>query len=499
MKNEHISKNMFFTLAYQLITVAFGLVIPNLVLKVYGASTHGFVATLNNLMNYVMLLNAGLSTASVQALYKPLMENSKDSISATVNAIRKYYALTAVFMIISIISIAFILPSVIRGEVADFTVVILMIVMGTQYILENTLFNTESSLLQADNRLFVVSQINSLSYIVRVLIQVLLINLNVSIIFVMFVPVLLVFFRSILIKRYVLKNYNYLDKAVLPDKEALSKRKNALIHQLSGLVLNNTDVLILSVFWNQTIVSKYSVYSLVFAYLYLLLSQIFSSSLVASFGKKIVEGNSRFVRKEFKKVTIICNYVISIIYSTSAIMILPFVSLYTRGINTIEYVDKNVAVLFIIYGVFNAMRIPFLMLIDAAGLYKETQHQALIEMTINITVSLLLVIRYGITGVLIGTIASFAYRTIATINFTDKNILKEKSFFDISRVFAIFSLVIIVYFLNSCLPGIYIENWTSWILLGTRTMVISTVVTTLFFVIFEFKYIKSIFLERTNI
>ena len=70
-------------------------------------------------------------------------------------------------------------------------------------------------------------------------------------------------------------------------------------------------------------------------------------------------------------------------------MILPFVSVYTKKYTDIPYVDVKLAVLFMLIGFANNIRIPCLTMINAAGHFKETQWRAILEAVINITVSLL--------------------------------------------------------------------------------------------------------------
>ena len=72
-------------------------------------------------------------------------------------------------------------------------------------------------------------------------------------------------------------------------------------------------------------------------------------------------------------------------------MILPFVSVYTKKYTDIPYVDVKLAVLFMLIGFANNIRIPCLTMINAAGHFKETQWRAILEAVINITVSLLLI------------------------------------------------------------------------------------------------------------
>ena len=108
--------------------------------------------------------------------------------------------------------------------------------------------------------------------------------------------------------------------------------------------------------------------------------------------------------------------IITFVYGVSASMILPFVSVYTK-----KYTDIPYAVLFMLIGFANNIRIPWGTMINAAGHFKETQWRAILEAVINITVSLLLIKPLGMYGLLIGTICSFAYRTTDIIYYSHKH------------------------------------------------------------------------------
>ena len=81
--------NMAVTLVWQLCTVVFGLVVPRYFLVGYGADIHGLTSTISNILSYVLLLNAGLLTASVQALYRPLSSKNQTEVNAVLNAVQK--------------------------------------------------------------------------------------------------------------------------------------------------------------------------------------------------------------------------------------------------------------------------------------------------------------------------------------------------------------------------------------------------------------------------
>lgn len=86
-------------------------------------------------------------------------------------------------------------------------------------------------------------------------------------------------------------------------------------------------------------------------------------------------------------------FVVSFVYGVSASMILPFIDVYTKKYTDIHYVDVRLAILFMVIGFANNMRVPSGTMINAAGHFKETQWRAILEATINLTVSLILVKR----------------------------------------------------------------------------------------------------------
>ena len=98
--------------------------------------------------------------------------------------------------------------------------------------------------------------------------------------------------------------------------------------------------------------------------------------------------------------------------------------LYTAGAD-INYIDWKIPVLFVIYLLLNYGRGSSNYVIGFEGAFKETQWRACLETVINLVVSLVLVFKIGVYGVLIGTIAALLYRANDVIIFTNRKILKR--------------------------------------------------------------------------
>lgn len=119
-----------------------------------------------------------------------------------------------------------------------------------------------------------------------------------------------------------------------------------------------------------------------------------------------------------------CNNVLATGAATvCAILILPFVSIYTGGVTDVQYRQPLFAMLIIAGSYAYSIRHPFGCVVSAAGHYKETNAGAIGEVAINLVLSLALVKPLGLVGVALGTFAAMSFRTIHTVWYLSKHIL----------------------------------------------------------------------------
>ena len=113
------------------------------------------------------------------------------------------------------------------------------------------------------------------------------------------------------------------------------------------------------------------------------------------------------------------------LYCVATIFILPFLRLYTEGVTDISYIDALLPYLFASTYLLSNGRSGAQRVIEYAGHFKLTQNRSIIESIINISVSMICVFKFGIYGVLIGTIVALFYRTNDMIIYAAKNLLKR--------------------------------------------------------------------------
>ena len=155
---------------------------------------------------------------------------------------------------------------------------------------------------------------------------------------------------------------------------------------------------------------------------------------------------------------------ISFFFFTVTLIMLPsFMEVYSQGITDASYVDKYLPLLFVALNVLMYARRTSSQIINFAGHFKQTQLRSVIESTINLTVSLVLVFKIGMYGVLIGTIAALFYRTNDVIIYANWNILGRKPRKTYRRWMQnLLIMICSVVFINKILPDI--GNYFAWVL-----------------------------------
>ena len=219
---------------------------------------------------------------------------------------------------------------------------------------------------------------------------------------------------------YIKKRYGWIDLRVKPNFEAISQSKNVLVHQVSTLIFTNTDTLILTYCCGLKMVSVYGMYTLLFGMISTAIGNFGGANFIL--GQTYDTDRPRFLR--LLDVYEIFNMVLTFsLFCIANMFILPFIELYTSGVTDISYVDNYLPYLFIATYLLSNGRNSSLQVINYAGHFRLTQWRSILESTINIVASLACVFKFGIYGVLLGTIAALLYRTNDMIIYANKKIL----------------------------------------------------------------------------
>ena len=183
------------------------------------------------------------------------------------------------------------------------------------------------------------------------------------------------------------------------------------------------------------------------------------------------------------------------LFGCTACLIVPFIEVYTYGINDANYIQKSFAMLLVIANGIHCLRIPYVVMILAAGHYKQTQSNYLITAFVNIIVSILLVIKYGLIGVAIGTLVSMLYQTIWMANYVSQKIIKNSRNNFIKLFVTDIMTFIIILFSNSLVKMKNI-TYMAWILMAVKVAIISAFIMIIINLLFYHKKLFNLFNKK---
>ena len=453
--------NIISNIILQFATIVSGFIIPKIILSYFGSSVNGLVASLNQFLSYISLIEGGITGVITASLYKPLIDKEYDKISSILKTTKSFYNKIALIYIIYAISLAIIYPLVIKTDFSYFYIFCLTIILSMNLLIQYLFSLTLQVLLNADKKIYVVAFTKVVIIFLNIILAYVSVKIYPSIHLLKFLTGILFIIQPFLYMKYVKKNYR-LSNEVEENKELIKNRWNGFAINVAAFIHFSTDLTILTALTDLVTVSIYSVYSLVSNGLRQIISSI-TSSLNYSLGQTYAKGNRKEIYKKMELYEFIVFNIIFILFSVAALLINSFVMIYTNNIDDANYNNPIFGVLLLVSEAIYLLKLPHLNLAYSANKFKEITIPAYIEAILNILVSIICVKKLGIIGVVIGTIVAMIYRMIFHIYFTKKIIGRSQRIFYKKLILFSFSSLIGIIICRKCCTGIKFSIF-SWIL-----------------------------------
>ena len=357
------------------------------------------------------------------ALYKPLAEKDNKTISIIIKTTQAFMRKVSLIFAVALIVFAAVYPIIINREFEWFFSFTLIIIIGSSTFFANFFGITYQLLLRADQKNYIVLLIQSGTVIANTVVASFLLLNGYSLHIVKLGSALVYTIQPFVMLFYCKRHYQ-IDTSVQADSKYIAQRWDAFAQRIALFVHSNTDIIVLSTFMTLADVSIYSVHS----YIVLGIEQIVKSLCVgvdAAFGNLLISTDVTYTSKKFEEVEYAIFSITTILFTATALLIAPFISLYTRGVNDANYSQPLFALLFILAEVFFCIRTPYQDLVEASGVFRDMRNGAIAEMLINICLSVVLVNTMGLVGVVVGTLIAMVFRTLQYIVYLSKHILKR--------------------------------------------------------------------------
>lgn len=403
------AKNILYGIGSQLITFAVGIIIPRLVLVNLGSEANGLLNSVGSVLTYLSLLEAGVGTASLQALYKPCAEKDYGSINSIMSATDYFYRRTGKIYSLIVIALSIGYTVLVKTSLPKLEVFTVIFLSGMSGVLSYFFQGKLRILLAAEGRSYIVTNITTIIHVFTNIAKAVLLYTGFSVGIVQTSNFVFTLIQILVYELYKKKQYPWLDCRVKPNFDAISQKNAVLVHQITYLIFNNTDVLILTVFTSLKEVSVYSMYAMIYGMVKAIAVNLYEGYTYA-IGQAYYTDKAKFTHmiNAYEVISILTTFSL---YCVCRVLMLPFLRLYTFGINDINYIDPYLPWLFSAFYLLHNARTSSATVINISQHFEDTKWRSVLESAINLIVSLICVSKFGIYGVLMGTIAALLYRT----------------------------------------------------------------------------------------
>ena len=448
-------------------------------IKVYGDDLNGVVQLITQIYAYLSLAELGFGAATNVKLYKYFQEKNERRITEVFNESKSLYFKSGIFIFTMGVFISFLLPSFIKNNTVPIYYVIAIMVLYAIDFLADYLYGLPyRNLLIVNEKIYVINLVKTSQQIIFKLLELVLIINHVNLILIILLSVVANLTGSYFLIKFTKKYYPFLTKYKGKDKSVSKSVKYIAINNLSEIVNEKTDSIIIANQMGLKDTSIYSIYNLINNYIHLFILN-FVTGIKASIGaivndKKISKDTSYGVYKQFLLLTNYISTICAIVFSISAS---SFVSIF---IDNSYQVSAFVAILFGIVLWLNIMMKSLHVIIEVKGYYQNIRIYALLQAIFNIVFSFILVKHLGMIGVLLATVLSTFIVLLpqkAKIAFSE--FYQKPSFFYVMSLISFMYGGVMIYFINKFKVYSLVSNLSKWFI---TTGIIFVVIAILFLI-----------------
>lgn len=474
MRKKKAIINIIFSLLLQLVTVVCGFIVPRLFIGTFGSEVNGLVNSISSFVGYITLLQSGVGSVVKASLYKPLAQKDNNELCIIAKTADEFFKKIAIATLVYLCILSFVFPALIAKNFGWLYTASLVVIVGISTAAQYFFGITYQMILEADQRSYVYSAIQIVTVILNTILVIILLKLNCSVQLVKGVSAVIYVARPIVIGAYTKKCY-LITKDVECDNSLIKQRWDGFIQAIALFIHQKTDVFVLTIFTTFTDVSIYSVYVMVTTGLSSLIDAI-DKAVRAAFGNIIACGEKDNLVNTFNGYNTLIHILSTICFSTAAVSIYNFISIYVRDVSDADYIQPLFGLLIITAEFVYCLRMPYNSIIYAAGKFKETKIPAGIEAGLNIVTSCCLVPLLGLSGVAVGTLVAMMYRCCSFALYLTKDVL----FFDIISQIKRYMITFVAYIGSiGLLSKIQVtsHNYLEWIIYAGLVFIVSSIIT----------------------
>lgn len=496
-------RNAILGLFFQIVNIVCSFVVRTVFIVYLSSSYLGISGLFTNILSLLSLADLGFDTAIIYSLYKPIADGNENKVAALMNYFKKIYNIIGlIVLIIGLLLLPF-LDIIINLEssINYIKVYYILYLLNTSctYFLANRV-----AIINADQKMYIVKRIGFVFSIIQSILQCLVLALYKNFMLFLVIQLLCTFMKNVVGAFVAKKMYPFLEnnKSELNKeerKEIINNTKSFMIYKVGGVILNDTDNILISSLILTEVVGIYSNYTIIIAAFTTMINLIFSSSL-ASIGNLNVKGSTEQKENVLNRIKLMSVWIYGCCSICLLLLLNDFIGIMWGKEYVMGFIIPLAAIVnFLICGLLH----PFRLYRETTSAFKEIKYIYIITSILNLVFSIILAnIMPTIELKLFGIIIATAFARIMTNYWVEPkkiyNIVFEKSsinyfFNNIIDTIKIVIIGIIVYFV---IKNIHVTSWMFMFIKAGICFILTNILLLLFYKnTEEFKYFQQLFFK----
>ena len=474
MRKKLLAKNTVASLLAQITALVCGFILPRQFLQYFGSEVNGLVNSITQFLGVISFLELGVGAVVQSSLYKPLADDDKPQVSRVIVSANKFFRRLAQILLAYVLILIAVYPLITNQNFGYLYTATLIAASSISSFAQYYFGIVNSLLLNADQRGYIQYNAQTITVLLNTLVCAIMIKFGGSVQMVKLTTSLIYLARPLVLRIYVNRKYK-IDWKIQYDEEPIKQKWNGVAQHVAAVVLDGTDTIVLTLLSTLSNVSIYSVYFMVIKGVKTLFLSM-TSGIQSLLGELWAKQELDELRDTFGWSEWCIHTGTTYVFACTAALIVPFVRVYTAGINDANYIQPAFAILLTLANAMHCLRLPYNIMVLAAGHYKQTQKNYIVAATINIVLSVLTVKAWGLIGVAIGTLAAMAYQTVWLAIYDSKHFV----FWPMKAVvkqFVVDSVTATCIVMLSGMLTMRSVSYLSWIILAIVTALLAIIIT----------------------
>ena len=373
-----------------------------------GADFIGLTGTLGNILGYLNLAELGITASIGYFLFKPLQSNNRQEIQEILSLLGYLYNWIGCIILFCGIIISLFFPLIFAKAKLGLGIIYFAFYSFLGSSLIGYFINYRQILLTADQKRYLVAIYFQSANIIKIILQIYLAYTYKNLYVWVGIEFLFGIIGCITLNWKINQEYPWLHVSKKEGKllikkypDVITKTKQVFIHKIKDFVLVKSDELFIFLFVSLKMVAYYGNYMIIISKLISLFSAM-TGSVGASIGNLVAEGNKKNMMKVFWEFTTIQHTIAATLCFSLYNFTEPFISHWLGP----EYImDHRILILLIIYIYITNSRNSVDSFNYAHGLYADVW-SAWAELIINVSITIIGGLKWGIIGILLGKIVS---------------------------------------------------------------------------------------------